>query len=181
MDCSISSRLSLRGFSHGLTLIELIVSVAVISILVLVAVPSLSDYMAESQADKAVSQLVGLLAKTRTEAITRRRRIGACRKANNTDVCAGYSRFGSTSWDVALIFQDTNQNNRFDSSESIISLIDLSSSGIITNWGRGDILFYDGDGTARGMSNGTFQIISTTGVVREVVISLPGRYRVVRY
>jgi type IV fimbrial biogenesis protein FimT len=173
--------MSLCAHARGFSLVEFLMSMTILSILAFVAIPAFSNVLRDSQIDSATSKLIGMLAKTRTEAITHRRRIGACRKASDAQQCAGYSRFGSVEWESAIIFQDLNQNNRLDLSEKIISVIDLSVDDISIRWGRGDILFYDGDGTARGMSNGTFQILAASDLVREVIISLPGRYRVVSY
>lgn len=181
MDCSSSTRMPLCARARGFSLIELLISMAILSILTFVAIPAFSSMLLDSQIDSATSKLIGVLAKTRTEAITHRRRIGVCRKASDAQLCAGYSRFGSVEWESAIIFQDLNQNNRLDLSERVISVIGLSIDGLSIRWGRGDILFYDGDGTARGMSNGTFQILAAGDLVREVIISLPGRYRVVSY
>lgn len=66
-----SSTLALDGLRRGLTLIELVVTIAVLSIVLAVAVPSLSDFAANNQLVSAKSAFAASVALARTEAAKR--------------------------------------------------------------------------------------------------------------
>ena len=166
--------------SQGFSLYELIASLAVGSILIALAIPSLQSLVIDAQVRSARSALLSMLATARTAAVDKRQRVALCRTENNNS-CAGYSKSGTKEWTSALLFLDSNYNNVFDNTEHTLGWFDLEVRGAQINWNRGDMMIYDSDGTARGGSNGTFKIVTSEGEQAGVVISLTGRYRVASY
>lgn len=105
------SKSPLRGF----TLIELVVTIAVLSILVTVAVPSMRTFIQNGRLITQTNDLIGDLNYARSEAIKRRINTGICR---STD---GLTFASSGAWrDGRAVFVDTNNNSNCDAGEPIL-------------------------------------------------------------
>lgn len=87
----------------GFTLIELIVTIAVMIILVSIALPSFMGFIQANRLTAQTNDLVTVLNYARSEAIKRGVRVTLCSSNNGT------SCLGSTTWDTGWIaFIDTN-------------------------------------------------------------------------
>ena len=76
----------------GFTLVELMVTVAVIGILAVFAVPSMTAMIANSRLQSASGELIAALQAARSEAVRRNGRIIACASASGTTCAASASR-----------------------------------------------------------------------------------------
>lgn len=85
------------GPSHGFTLIELMVTVAVIGILALVAMPAMTDLINNSRVTAQAEEVVSSLQLARAEAVRRNARVTVC--AGTAGACSG-----STSWANWTVF-----------------------------------------------------------------------------
>lgn len=74
--------------ARGFTLIELMVTIAVLAIVTAIAYPSFTSLMNSSRLTGAANDLVGDLQTARSEAIRRNARVTVCASADNT-TCAG--------------------------------------------------------------------------------------------
>ncbi len=81
---SSGGRRSVRGFS----LIELVVTIAVLAILVTLATPSFTSLLNASRLTSQANELVASLQLARSEAVRRNSRVTLCRTTNGTS-CAG--------------------------------------------------------------------------------------------
>ncbi|CAN5417249.1 Tfp pilus assembly protein FimT/FimU [soil metagenome] len=83
---------SIRHSWRGFTLIELLVVMAITGILIAMAMPSFTQYLALSQVSGATNAMAGSVQRTRSEAITRRAEVRMCRSLNaNTAVATAVS------------------------------------------------------------------------------------------
>jgi len=106
----------LGGFrQRGLTLIELMVGVAVLSILVSMAVPSFNSLMRKQEFKSQLGLIRSTLAFVRTEAITRKTNIAMCGSSD------GVSCVGSKDWSGGwIVFVDSDDDGEFDTGEDIL-------------------------------------------------------------
>lgn len=93
-------------FTRGFTLVELLVTVAVLGVLLAVAVPSFTDMMRNNRSLAAANELVSALNAARSEAIKRGARVSLCPSTNGTS-CSG------TAWQSGwIVFFDTAASDR---------------------------------------------------------------------
>jgi len=87
---------------HGFTLVELMITIAILAIVMSLAVPAFRNMIQENRATTAANELVSALALARSEAIARNRPITVCRRKANTAECESGTNWG-TGWLVAQI------------------------------------------------------------------------------
>jgi type IV fimbrial biogenesis protein FimT len=100
---------------NGFSLIELMVVLAVISILMSIGVPSFRTLMADNQITNSSNELLYALQIARTEAVKRNSMVSLC-PSSDQSTCTG-----NGSWHVGwIIFIDTNNNGARENAEEII-------------------------------------------------------------
>lgn len=144
----------LRIGIQGFTLIELMIAIAVTSILSAIAVPNFSNFIVQMRVDNEISQLHRLLFVARNAAINSELPVTVC-PLNQQNQC-------TTQWHNDItVFVDLNSNNAFESSnneilirtKSAIKNVDKLQYGI----GRSRIIYAPTGRTSGWGSNGTFK------------------------
>ena len=79
--------------ARGFTLVELMITVAVIGILAVVAVPAMTDMINNSRLRGQSEEVTAALQLARSEAVRRNQRITACAAASGTTCAASATRF----------------------------------------------------------------------------------------
>ena len=92
---------------YGFTLIELIVTVAVLAIILMVATPYILEQLASMEAKRIEGQIKNTLKLAKAESLIRRQDLLVC-LSNDGGVC------NRDSYKKLLLFLDTNNNNNFD-------------------------------------------------------------------
>ena len=87
--------------ARGFTLVELMVTVAVVGILATVAVPSMVGFVNTSRLAGASEELTASLQLAKSEAIRRNRVVTVCGGTDGSDDCTG-----STSWGQVIVKHD---------------------------------------------------------------------------
>lgn len=140
----------------GITLIELIVTIAIISILASVAFPFSHSLFARFEAKKTISTLETVLIHTKHQAYLYHYRAAIC-GSNDAVYCS------SGNWNkYILVFKDTTLNRIRDNNESILQIIPLSLKYGNLNWSGAsarNVVFHADSGLPRG-SNGSFTYCS---------------------
>lgn len=103
--------------TKGFTLVELVITVAIVSILTSLAVPAFSGIRAKNAMAGSVNLFLTQLHLTRSTAVTREQRITLC-PASSPDECDDDHKAWNNGY---LIFQDSNRNHEYDTNEDIIS------------------------------------------------------------
>jgi len=101
--------------THGFTLIELVVTMAVAAILVTVALPNMRAFIQNGRLNTQTNDLIGDLNFARSEAIKRRSNVGICRSTDGVTF-AGAGPLG----DGRVVFVDANNNDVCDASDTSI-------------------------------------------------------------
>lgn len=92
---------------YGFTLIELIVTVAVLAIILMIATPYILEQLASMEAKRIEGQIKNTLKLAKAESLIRRQDLLVC-LSNDGGVC------NRDSYKKLLLFLDTNDNKNFD-------------------------------------------------------------------
>lgn len=158
----------------GLTLIELLISLALLSIVVIGGIPAFSEFTANNRMITEKNRLVGEVNLARSEAILRSKRVVLCPSVDGVQCLA------DPHWHKGrLIFIDSNGNRDHDEGELILRATQASEAGlsILTPRSRRRVVFYP-IGFAPG-SNATFTFCDHRGSqhAHAVILSNTGRPR----
>lgn len=154
---------------YAFTLIELMVTLAVFTILVVLAVPSMNSYTNSNRLSTETNSLVGALNIARSEAVKRRTNISVCKSADGA-TCGDNTVSWGNGW-IVFVNTDNDSPAQVDGGEEILSIYGainandtLQVSGALANFvtyrsngfgsALGDMIFCDprGPGSARVVS-----------------------------
>lgn len=168
---------------RGVTLIELIITVAIAGILAAVAAPSFRTMMRKNRVDGMTNQLAASLNLARSEAVKRGKRLTVCKTADpaaSNPVCSNSS---SVAWQSGwLVFVDESTQGTVDGADIRLQVNQPAESAVAidgaTNYAH--YISYLPTGLSNvngGVANGTFTICME-GVQRRIVISTIGRINI---
>lgn len=169
-----------RDAQRGFTLVELLISLAVMAVLMTFAVPSFHSLMDSSKLTAASNALLSSMHLARSEAIKRGARVVLCKTANGF-VCA--ERGG---WEQGwIVFHDANNNGERDGNEVVIQRIQplaaslrLTGNSTVAKY----VSFVSTGGTKQvggGFQAGTLTVCNeSAGEARKIVLNAVGRPRV---
>lgn len=124
--------------SRGFTLIELMITIAVMAILLSLALPSFQQTLRSNRVATTTNELLASLSLARSEAIRNTHGASLCPSADGTSC--------GTDWNAGwLVWGDTNDDGTLDSGETVLRFTKLSpkmtaagpSSNVVTFDGRG--------------------------------------------
>lgn len=136
--------------SAGITIIELVISLAVVSILATTGVPAFSNFIQSNKLSESAYDVLETIQLARSEAVKRRSRVVLCRSADPllaTPSCGGTPHTWTTGW---LVFASGDSNNTYEAATDTllgVGLVASSNVTIITNSTSNNNLEYNSDGT----------------------------------
>ena len=107
----------------GFTLIELMVTLALIAIVLMIGVPSFRSMVTNNRVVAQANELATSIQYARSEAIKRTTSVSICSSTNQT-ACDGGNAW-ATGW---LVFTDANSNGALDGGDTILRVFDGSST-----------------------------------------------------
>ena len=164
------------GSNRGVTLIELMVTVAIIAILAGLAAPSFVRLIASNALATQANSLLADVRLARSEAIKRGHSVTLCPTGNasNLDSCSG------NDWKAGwIVFADTDSNNAKGAGETILRRQEsFTNSAGITGSSISSIRFNADGRVPGGAANLTFNAINDAAPSRAICIAITGRARV---
>lgn len=158
---------------RGLTLIELLCTLAIVSIVIGNAIPALYHFHGNNRLWVHSQQLGQILSFARSEAIKQNSTVTLC-PSQNSKHCSEKHDWAAQ-W---LMFVDTNNNAQYENQEVLLKQINFNNIPFnITTSRKPPIMFY-GNGRSEG-SNTTFTFCDTRGAdyAKAVILSNTGRFR----
>lgn len=154
-----------KRFSIGFSLIELLVTLSVVSILAFVAVPSIKNILKDHRLSGYTNDLVADLNYARGEAVKRASPVAICKTSNPQNSSPACNTTAADSWATGRItFVDADSDGVVDSGEQVLRIrqgLDDQNSTI------------KGDGSAAGTANRiTFKADGTSTLTAETEIAL---------
>ena len=145
------------SLSYGLTLVELVITMAVLAVLLSISIPSFTPLIERWRTNQALSELESILFYARSEGIRRGGNLSLTRISDNSN-CASTTKEWQCGWQL---IQDSNQDGMSDSGTApiktnnsfnkiIISASDLGNKITIDRWGKLSLL--DGDNSVSSFS-----------------------------
>ncbi|MEA9554998.1 Tfp pilus assembly protein FimT/FimU [Xanthomonas nasturtii] len=131
---------------RGFTLIELMVTVAVLAIMSAIAYPSFQGVLRSNRVAAANNELMALLNLARSEAIRNGQGGGVCGSSNGT-ACDGSWSAGVMAWG------DTNGNGGFDAGEAVLRFSTGNPRLIVQGPTTGTVIGFDARGRRRAVAD----------------------------
>jgi prepilin-type N-terminal cleavage/methylation domain-containing protein len=149
-----------RLLAGGFTVVEMIMSLAIASILMMVAVAGFTDVIANNRMRTEVYALRAMLMEARSEAMTKREDVSIC-ASKDGKTCSG-------NWNQGYIaFFDANADGKVDTGERIaLSRVAGGTSTITIAYSNANGVLFNGRGNAQTVAknyNGTFKFCDQRG------------------
>ena len=158
---------------EGITLIELLISLALISILLSWGAPNLISLYHRNELSSEANTLLTHLMHTRSEAMKRNLAVVICRSEDG-DRCLRSSS-SRADWSMGwLIYANADDDKVRDPAEPIIKIGNKLPSNISLHFNQWWRLTFRPTGRT---SNGTFTFCDPGGNVRRIIIYRSGRFR----
>jgi len=158
----------------GFTLIELVVTLAIISILLSLSLPSFEGMLARQRVSSTMHLLSSDMAMARSTAVMRRQAVVIC----PLDAAGGCS--GGNDWAAGwMVFRDPDGNRKPDDRSRILRLTEAPAAGRLSLSSTRSFLRYQQDGrTAH--SNLTVRVCADDRLAGKVIVNNLGRVRTER-
>jgi type IV fimbrial biogenesis protein FimT len=135
-----------RPGQSGFTLVEVMITIAVLAVVLGIAVPSFSGVIAQNRLVAATNEVVGAVQLARMEAVRRNARVGLCPTTNG-------SACGGADWSRILVFVASDGTGISDITAGIPGMVVQGSENVTSN----NRITFGADGFAR-VGSGTARV-----------------------
>jgi type IV fimbrial biogenesis protein FimT len=160
--------------AQGFTIVELVISTALLALLIQLAVPQFGQLLANWQRDQVTRSLTDHLMLARSEAIRWSQRVVMCNSEDGLQCALSANKEWKSGW---LVFRDVDANGRFDAADTLVA-VSQATSNVQSIRGNAQIqrlVFMPTGMMASGM--GTIEIIPRAGISQRIVVNRIGRIR----
>ncbi len=160
----------------GFTLVELMITIAIVGIIVGFGIPGFQEMIRKNRASSTANELISTLNLARSEAIKRGQIVTVCKSANVTDATPSCS--ADANWNQGwLIFVDINGNGAIDGNDTRLKIGQPSAKGLSINETNDDAFL---SFKSNGLSNtGTTSLEICVGTIKRTIdMSNTGRVRI---
>ncbi len=164
------------GIRSGFTLIELVVTMAVLAIVVTIAAPSVQGIMQRSRLVSTTNDLVSALMTARSEAVKRGGAVTVC-KTGNPDAASPSCNAGANWSDGWIVFADDGVRGTVDGGDTMLKIQQPESANgptVTPSASFSNAITYSAAGSA--VSNNTVRDVPTSG---DFTVCMNGQSRVV--
>ena len=167
--------------SSGLSIVELLVALAIFSLLLGLGVPSYGQWIAARELANHAEHLAATLMQARSEAVKRQLRVNVCKSGDGRQ-CSTTGTW-SAGW---IMFADDNRDGSIEAPESVIRREPAPGNGITVSANRplDAYVSYTNFGYARMLNGalqmGTFTVCKPGQKAIHVVLANSGRVRIDR-
>jgi type IV fimbrial biogenesis protein FimT len=158
----------------GFTMVELMVTVAVVGIMMYIAVPSLTAFLQDSQLSSDTNDLVASLLLARSESVTRNNTVSICKiDPADLDSCDN-----SESWQSGwIVFEDLDNDGARDGDEDIIdTYTGMNTNTVVAATNFTNFLTYRPSGATN--TQGQFNLCVSSSVAQNIIVNATGRPRI---
>lgn len=163
--------------NSGFTLLELIITVAIVAIVVAIAIPSMTTFTQNDRLTTNINTLIGHLAYARSEAVKRSQQVSICVSNNSGDPAPSCT---AGNWaDGWIVYIDADADNSFTAGEEVIRVQQALDGDNTLTTAIGSQITYDNRGFVNAASIGSLQLCdSRTGPYGKTIrITTTGRVR----
>ena len=161
--------------SSGYTLLELLITVALIALVMAIGIPAMTTFTQNDRLITQINTLTGHLALARSEAVKRAQQVSVCVSNSGIDCTGG------TAWENGwIVYVDENSDGSFTAGEEILRAQQtLQGGNTLTPATIGTEITYDYRGYVDAASVGSFSLCDIRGedYGRAISISTTGRVR----
>lgn len=164
----------MRTCTHGFTLLDLITTLAIISITVGITIPALGFLINSTRVTADTNEIVTALALARSEAINRNELVLICKSDNGSE--CNHSANWHDGW---IIFSDTNHNHKRETEETLIRVHTHLKPGLTLEYRGFGSPNYTAFRPTGFTNNGSFVLCKKDdpGYARKIIINTTGRVR----
>lgn len=166
----------------GLTLVEVMVTVAILALLLGLAVPSFKPLLDRWRVQQAVGAMTSTMQLARSEAIKRGGNVVIQKNANNTDGCtlAATAADWGCGW---IVFVDSDTSGSFTAGEEILQSARIPSGITVVHSTGAAVIRVDRWGKMDGLNAKSFVLApspdgTTSPATRSVCVAAGGRIRI---
>lgn len=159
--------------NNGFTIVEMMITITVITIILALALPNLTQFFARNNLAGTTNELIAGINQARSEAVTRSTIVSICPSNDGVSCDPGNWEGG---W---IVFLDPNNNRSIDAGENIVNLGNNISSDAVTIDGFNGGLTFTSSGLLSGLANGVIQFTHPQlTVIRQLNISSVGQIEI---
>lgn len=161
----------MKNLSSGYTLMELMITLLIVSILAAIAVPSMQEFVKNERLTGQINTLISNLMLARSEAVKRNQPVILCVSSNGATCTGGDAEDG---W---IVFVDVDSSGGFSAGDDLIKVQQALDGDV--NLNDLTVVTYDSRGFSPN-SSGTFTLCDDRGTSSAKVLSISNTGRVRR-